>query len=142
MEQRSAAATRQEQAGREPPERVDPARRHDCRGHTRVTARAIRSVAAAAAARQLDTIPRRVGVELHDRAGALGILIQAPIAMPAPAAAAARLRAAVPEPTVLERAEAARKAIGERVAQVTGSVTGSVDLRITSAELVGERRVR
>jgi hypothetical protein len=130
---------------------VDVAELH---GRNRITSRAIRSVVSAIAASELNTSARAVGVDLADNAGALAVTVSAPVGL-APllgsksgsASRPSRVDRApspstLPASTVLERATAAQQTIRSRVLELTGSAVGTVHLRLTSARITGEERVR
>ena len=125
-------------------------------GRNRITSRAIRSVVSAIAAGELHTTARAVGVELADDAGALAVTVSAPVGIaplvgPSSAANASRPSrvdrapapaAALSNATVLERAAAAQQTIRARVLELTGSAVGTVNLRLTSARIAVDARVR
>jgi hypothetical protein len=136
------------------------------RGRNRITSRAIRSVVSAITAGELHTSARAVGVELADDAGALAVTVSAPVgiapllgpgstastarpsrvdrvdrALSTPSAAGAP-SSPLPDATVLERATAAQQTIRTRVLELTGSTIGTVNLRLTSARIAVDERVR
>lgn len=112
-------------------------------GRTRITSRALNRVVSAVTAEELGVDARKVSVELEDHGGALALTVRAPIhvislvrAMDDPSSIA---RAGG---SVLDRAAQAQENIRSRVQLMTGSSISRVVLRITSAEIKQERRVR
>jgi hypothetical protein len=97
-------------------------------GRTRVARRALERIALAAAADALGAPARRVAIALTDDDARLHITVTAPIRMPRP------------EESLLALASNARESIGERVAELTGSVVAPVEVRITG--LVGDEARR
>lgn len=112
-------------------------------GHVRITSRALDRVVSAAAAEALGVSPRDVRATLADRRGELVLSVTGPVRLPA-------LDRVSADPAVvdryggglLERAEAARAVIRDRVGFLSGAVIGRIDLRFTSARTEAEGRVR
>jgi hypothetical protein len=114
---------------------TSPEARH---GRNRITSRAIRAVVSAVAAQALQAPAKNVSVELADANGGLRIIATAPIGVAALTTASGR-PAAPGGPSILERAETARRTIGRDVSALTGSTIAAVDLRLSSAHIDRDR---
>jgi hypothetical protein len=113
-------------------------------GRTRVTTRALTRVISAVTADILGVPVHRVGVELSDRDGRLGVSVVSPIRLPALGSARGDVPAAAAggAGTVLARARAAIGAIMASAGELTGAVIGHVDLRLSDALTEETARVR
>jgi len=110
-------------------------------GRTRVTTRALTRVISAVTADILGVPVHRVGVELSDRNGRLGVSVVSPIRLPALGSARGHVPAGAAG-TVLARARAAIGAITASAGELTGAVIGHVDLRLSDAQTQETARVR
>ena len=111
-------------------------------GRNRIASRAIRSVVSAVAAGELGSTAKSIDVDIADDGGALAVTVSAPVGIPSLAAVAASRAAPAETSTILERANAARATIRERVHTLTGSSISVVNLRLTTARIEGDGRVR
>lgn len=113
------------------------------RGRTSVSSRALSSVASAVAAAALGVNARSVGVVLADERGQLELTVTAPIRVVAldrvtrDAAVIARAGG-----SILDRTTAAQAEIRTRVTALTGHRVARVIVRLSSADIRQERRVR
>jgi len=112
-------------------------------GRTRVTSRALSSLAGAVAADALGVPASTVRIELSDAAGALSLVVAGPVRLPS-------LERIAADPgvvartggSVLERAEKAQEQIRRRVSDLSGSAVTRVVVRITGTDIRQESRVR
>lgn len=112
-------------------------------GRTRITARALERVAAAAAGEALGVPGGGVAVELHDDEGRLDLTLRT-------AVRTVSLGRAIEEPLalermggpLLERTARAQTEIRQRVQDLTGYRVSTVVLHLTGAVVRRERRVR
>jgi hypothetical protein len=113
------------------------------RGRNRIAGKALNRVVAAVTADALGVKASRVGVDLADERGLLVLTVTTPIRVIAlsrvDAAGSAVGRAGG---SVLDRAARAQETIRDRVNELTGSAVGRVTVRITSADIQNEERVR
>ena len=112
-------------------------------GHTRISTRALTSVAQAAAAEALGVTPHEVRAEWSDDDGLLALSLVAPITVPA-------LTAVLRDPgrvagfggSMWDRAVAAKTDILLRVTELSGARLSRVDIRISGASMSEGGRVR
>ncbi|WP_088287140.1 hypothetical protein [Kineosporia sp. A_224] len=106
------------------------------RGRTTVSGRALRSVAAAAAAAELGVGHREVHVDLSDDGDRLAVVVRAPVTVDESLVAADGGTG-----TVLALAEAARQRVARDLTALAGAGVGSCRLVVTAVELVTRGRV-
>ncbi|GAB3122445.1 hypothetical protein HNR05_001288 [Leifsonia psychrotolerans] len=124
-------------------DRDQPAGSSTLVGRNRITARALRAVAAAAVAETLNVAGRAVSADLADDHGKLAVTVRAAIPVVSLAAIQRNPRALeLSGGTLLERCERAQRQTKERVEQLTGRRVSRVDIRVTNARIEGEERVR
>jgi len=114
-------------------------------GRTRVTTRALTRVISAVTADVLGVPAHRVGVELSDQDGRLGVSVVSPIRLSTLSGSARGERAVGvvgASGTVLARARAAIGAITDSAGELTGAAIGRVDLRLSDARPDETDRVR
>lgn len=112
-------------------------------GRTVITARALDRVVRAVSGAALGVEPRRVGAQVRDASGLLALEVRAPIRLPSLDEIAASVDVVSRGGgTILERAESARTEIRSRVEEITGSSVSRVVVRLDSAHIEPERRVR
>lgn len=112
-------------------------------GRTRIISRALNRVVSAVSAEELGVDAGRVGVDLTDERGELVLTIRSPIRIVA-------LSRVTRDPdvvgntggTLLERAAHAQGVIRARVTHLTGYRIARVVVRLDSADIRTERRVR
>ncbi|BDZ51371.1 hypothetical protein GCM10025867_36120 [Frondihabitans sucicola] len=112
----------------------------DVHGRNRITPKALRRVVSAVAAEALGVKAHQIGVDLSDRDGDLAVSATAAVRVPSLTPGQQNLRA--PLPTILDRAATAQNTIRDRVKTITGSSIAEVNLRLTSAHIQEEGRVR
>jgi hypothetical protein len=116
------------------------------RGLTTVSGRALRSVAAAAAAAALGVPRRDVHVDLSDDGGLLAVVVRTPVVVADDAAPAGGNDETDDgtddgaEGTVVARAEAARRRVARDLADLAGAGVGSCRLVVTSVEVTTRGR--
>ena len=108
------------------------------RGRTQVSGRALRSVAAAAAAVALGVPRRDVHVDLADDGGRLAVVVRAPVVV----ADGTSDGDGGPEGTVVARAEAGRQRDARALADLAGAGVGSCRLVVTSVSVAAPDRPR
>lgn len=106
-------------------------------GRTRVTAKALTSLAAAVAATALDVPTKGVRATVTDVVGRLGVHVYAPITIPPLLSP----RSVDRHGTVVERVERARSRIAVDFSALSGREVGRVLVEITGAVTVTEERV-
>jgi hypothetical protein len=112
------------------------------RGRTRISARALRSVASAITAEAMGVSPARVGVELADANGSLEVTASTAISVVSLTATGRKAERADRAGSVLERAGGAQHVIRDRLGELTGSQIGRVNVRLTQPHIEQEERVR
>lgn len=120
---------------------LDPA--HTSRGRTRITSRALNRLVSAVSADLLGVDPGAVGVDLDDDNGELVLGVRTAIRVVSldrvsnDGTVVGRSGG-----TVLDRASAAQEHIRNRVNELTGYRISRVDIRLTSADIRKENRVK
>lgn len=112
-------------------------------GRTRITSKALNRVVSAVTAEELGVDSRKVGVDLEDHGGSMMLTVRAPIHVPS-------LDRVLGDSNVLtrtggsviDRAATARENIRARVQKLTGSDITRIMLRLTSADIRQEKRVK
>jgi len=112
-------------------------------GRTRVTSRALNSLAGAVAADALGVPANTIRVELSDDSGTLALVVAGPVRLPS-------LERVAADPgvvartggSILKRGERAQEEIRRRVSDLSGSAVTRVVVRITGTEIRQESRVR
>jgi hypothetical protein len=112
------------------------------RGRNRISAPALRSVASAITAEAMGVSFARVGIELADSNGSLEVTASTAITVISLTATGRQAERADRTGSVLERAGGAQHAIRDRLAELTGSRIGRVNLRLTQPHIENEERVR
>lgn len=105
-------------------------------GRTRISGKALTSLATAIAATALSVPSGRVHATITDSSGLLGVHVRTPITMPL---VTAQLRSRTG--TVLERVEQARIRIAEEMGALSGRRVGRVVIEVTGVTSVAEGRV-
>lgn len=121
---------------------VITAREEATPGRTRISGKALTSLATAIAATALGVPSGRVHATITDSSGLLGVHVRAPVTMP-PVTSEPRRRigTAVEAGTVLERLEQARSRISEEMGALSGRRVGRVVIEVTGVASVAEGRV-
>ena len=112
-------------------------------GRTRITSRALNRVVSQVTSEELGVEPRKVGVELDDDGGALTLTVKAPMHV-------VSLRKAMDDPgavtrsggSLMDRAGRAQENIHDRIRSMTGSDISRIFLRLTTADITEEKRVK
>lgn len=106
------------------------------RGRTQVSGRALRSVAAAAAAVALGVPRRDVHVDLTDDGGRLAVVVRTPVLVADGDVGSGSSDAdGGSEGTVVARAEAARQQVARALAELAGAGVGSCRLVVTAVSV-------
>jgi hypothetical protein len=100
------------------------------RGRTVITTRALESVLAAVAARELGTAARTATARVRDSGGSLAVSVTGPTRMPDPG------------DSVLAIAERTRLVVSRDGAVLTGATIGAVRVRIDGVDTLPKARVR
>lgn len=112
-------------------------------GRTRVTPKALNRVVSAVTAETLGVDAGRVGVELADDAGALGLIVSTPIRVVSlKRVQSDRSWVERTGGSILERTVRAHETIRDRVSAVTGSAIGRVTVRVSGVNVEPGDRVR
>ncbi len=112
-------------------------------GHNRISTQALTSVARGAAAEIFDVAPADVRVSFADDGGLLALSLSLPIGIPPlPAVVHDPGRVAAHGGPIWSRAVQAKALILDRVAGLTGSGLGRVNIRITGVRATERSRVR
>lgn len=112
-------------------------------GRTRITPRALDRIVATVTAEAFGSDPRKTSVTVTDDGGTLSLVITTPVQVPALSRVNEdRGLIARTGGTTLERAKTAQSEIKTRVAQITGYNIARVDIRLTGADFIKERRVK
>lgn len=110
----------------------------DLPGRVGISPRALSRTVAAVAAEELRVPVKDVSVTLTDDAGNLAVAVVAPLRVEPLRLADVAGR----EPSVVATTQAARGVIRERVTSVTGSTVSRVNVRVSRAVILEEKRVR
>ena len=112
------------------------------RGRTRITSKALKSVASAVTAEALGVDASHVGVALTDHDGALALTVTTPIRVVSldrvQSDASAVHRA---DGSIVDRSARAQELIRDRVSALTGSAIERVTVRISDVKILPEERV-
>ncbi|AMM20168.1 hypothetical protein AX769_08300 [Frondihabitans sp. PAMC 28766] len=119
---------------------ISPAAPGAVHGRNRITSKALRRVVSAVAAEALGVKAHQIGVDLGDHDGDLTVTATAAVGVPS--LVPGQHGHQDPLPTILARAASAQKSIQNRVKTITGSSISEVNLRLTSAYIKEEGRVR
>jgi CO/xanthine dehydrogenase Mo-binding subunit len=103
-------------------------------GRVSISARAMTRTVTAIAADELRVPARDVSVQLSDVDGLLAVAVAAPIRLAGLGTGTSR--------GILSSSAAAREGISERTHDLTGSIVGTVAVRITRAVVLAESRVK
>lgn len=113
------------------------------RGRTRITSKALNRVVSAVTADALGVDSGRVGVDLADRDGLLGLTVTTPIRV----VSLARIESDASVVgrsggTIVDRSRQAQETIRDRVTEITGSSIDSVTVKVSGVDIQPEERVR
>lgn len=112
-------------------------------GRTRITSRALNRVVSAVTSEELGVPSQKVGVDLDDDGGSLTLTVRAPIHVISLAKAMDDPEAVMRSGgSVIDKAGKAQENIRSRVRSLTGSDISRIVLRLTTADITEERRVR
>jgi uncharacterized alkaline shock family protein YloU len=113
------------------------------RGRTRITSKALNRVVSAVTGDALGVDSGRVGVDLADRDGLLGLTVTTPIRV----VSLARIESDASVVgrsggTIIDRSRQAQETIRDRVTEITGSSIDSVTVKVSGVDIQPEERVR
>jgi uncharacterized alkaline shock family protein YloU len=113
------------------------------RGRTRITSKALNRVVSAVTADALGVDSGRVGVDLADRDGLLGLTVTTPIRV----VSLARIESDASVVgrsggTIVDRSRQAQETIRDRVTEITGSSIDRVTVKVSGVDIQPEERVR